>query len=96
MSDPIVYRSSWPEVIDAYERDLAKRAEWRERTNVFIREHSGGRNALTVRGFGTEHLVGFAVEGDDAENPPEGWRYKADRNMLLPDRRRKAGKAGKR
>lgn len=91
MSDPVVYRSNWPEVIDAWEKGIVERREWSVSLDAFATEY--GRKPMVVKGFGGEHPAGLQPADGDELNPPEGWRLDARHGVLVPDKRRKAGKA---
>ena len=94
MNDPIVYRSTHPDVLAHWEKTGSVEAQkaWRERVNEALAELGfPGRKFATTSGFKDTEVTG--VEHPEGEDAPVGWKRNKDLpSAIVPDKRRAAGK----
>lgn len=85
-----VFRSSAPEVVDAWENAQRLYREWHAAVGVFG-ERFPDHVLLQRRGPGGGSVYFAGLRGDTS--PGDGWRHLKDQDCWLPDKRYKAGKA---
>jgi hypothetical protein len=95
MDDPIVYRSTHPDVLAHWEKTGSADAQnaWREQVRDVLAElgFSRDRKFATTSGFRDTEVTG--VEYPEGEDIPVGWKRNRDLSTAItPDKRRAAGK----
>lgn len=90
-SDPIVYRSADPAVVQAWKDAEAAINAYVKQTQAVLDDAGLGRyRVYRNNGWSPGKFAGLAIPQD--EFPPDGWRQNKAREYATPDKRLKAGK----
>lgn len=89
----VVFRSTHPDVLSVLADYRQAMDVWRGRSAALLVDLGfEGRDFLVAYGLGSRWITG--IEPLPGEEPPTGWRiaHRSDQDVLVPDKRRKAGK----
>lgn len=92
MNADVVYRSAHPDVLAVLAEHKAAVEDWQKRAEALLAEFGMPGKAFLIGGWLGDRWIAGVEPPAEGEQVPDGWRLRGDGSVMVPDKRRKAGR----